>query len=65
MAKKAKKWIAGATPGKTEGTFTSYCKRQGFKGVTQQCVQKGLASSNPTTRKRAQLAKTLRKIGKK
>jgi len=44
-----------------EGTFTAWCKRQGFKGVTAECIRKGLASKNPTTRKRANFARVSRK----
>ena len=42
----------------TVGAFTKYC---GGK-VTEKCIQKGLRSKNPTIRKRAQFAKTMRKI---
>lgn len=42
---------------KNRGKFTSYC---GGK-VTSACIQKGLHSSNPTTRKRANFARNARK----
>ena len=42
------------------GAFTDYC---GGK-VTAACIEKGLKSDDPTTVKRASLAKTLRKIAK-
>jgi hypothetical protein len=45
----------------TKGTFTSYC---GGK-VTEECIKRGLASSNPTTRKRAAFAKAMHHIAKK
>lgn len=45
----------------TKGTFTKYC---GGK-VTEECIKRGLASSNPTTRKRAAFAKAMRHIAKK
>jgi len=51
-----------------EGAFTQYCKRLGFKGVTQACIQKGLKSKNPLTRKRANFARVARKwkkVGRK
>lgn len=45
----------------TKGSFTSYC---GGK-VTEECIKRGLASSNPTTRKRAAFAKAMHHIAKK
>jgi hypothetical protein len=45
----------------TKGSFTKYC---GGK-VTDECIQRGLNSSNPLTRKRAGLAKAFRSIAKK
>ncbi len=58
MAKSKKKWI----PKKMKkGSFTKYC---GGK-VTDECIRRGLKSSNPTTRKRASLAKTFRKMSRK
>jgi len=56
--KKPKKWIQ-KTDMKT-GAFTDYC---GGK-VTAACIEKGLKSDDPTTVRRAYLAKTLRKIAK-
>lgn len=44
----------------TKGSFTKYC---GGK-VTDECIKRGLNSPDPTTRKRASLAKTFRKIKK-
>jgi len=41
---------------KNKGTFTAWCKRQGYGGVTEKCIQKGKRSKNPTTRKRATFA---------
>ena len=42
---------------KNKGKFTDYC---GGK-VTSECIQRGLHSSNPTTRKRANFARNARK----
>lgn len=42
---------------KNRGKFTDYC---GGK-VTEECIQKGKHSSNPTTRKRATFAANVRK----
>ena len=41
------------------GSFTAYC---GGK-VTNECIQRGLNSKNPTTRKRANFARNARKWG--
>ena len=39
-----------------KGKFTSYCNGK----VTNACIEKGLHSSNPTTRKRANFARNAR-----
>lgn len=57
------KWMQ--TVVKKTGSFTKYCKSKGYKGVTQACIDEGKQSSNPTTRKRAVLAETFRKVAKK
>jgi hypothetical protein len=62
MARK-KKWIQEAI--KKPGAFTEWCKRQGFSGVTKECIEMGKRSSNPTTRRRAHLAETLKKLAKR
>ena len=59
--KSKKKWMQGAV--KKEGSFTSWCKSQGFGGVTSACISKGKASKNITTRRRAMLAEKFRKFG--
>lgn len=46
---------------KNRGKFTDYC---GGK-VTEACIQKGLHSSNPATRKRANFARNARRWSKK
>jgi hypothetical protein len=62
MAKEyiSKKWIQGAIS--KPGSFTAYCKKLGYSGVTSECIQRGLKSNDPTTRKRASLARTLRRM---
>jgi len=45
----------------TKGAFTEYCGGT----VTDECIERGLKSSNPTTRKRAGFAKAMRTIAKK
>ena len=62
MSKKPKKWIQAADL--KEGAFTSWCKRNGFKGVTPECIAKGKKSKDPKTRKRANLAATFKKMAK-
>lgn len=57
---KKKKWIQNAV--KKEGSFTAYCKRKGFKGVTDECIRMGMQSKDSTIQRRANLAKTLRKM---
>jgi len=44
-----------------KGKFTSYCKKQGYKGVTKTCINKGCKSKNSKTKKRACFAKTFAK----
>ena len=46
---------------KKRGTFTRYCIRDGYKGVTKDCIRKGLNSKNPLTRKRANFARNFAK----
>ena len=46
---------------KNKGKFTDYCKRKGYKKVNQKCINEGLKSKNPLTRKRALFAKVVRK----
>ena len=62
MAKK-KKWIPKNLK---KGAFTSWCSAQGFGNkVTSECIAAGKKSKNPTTRRRANLAATFRKLHKK
>lgn len=46
---------------KNKGTFTKYCKKNGFKGVTKSCIKKGCKSKNHKTKKRACFAKAFAK----
>lgn len=43
------------------GSFTEYCKRKGYHGVTAACIAEGKRSKNPLTRKRATFAANTRK----
>ena len=45
-----------------KGTFTKYCKGKGHEGVTNECIEEGLASNSAKTRARAQFAKNARKF---
>lgn len=46
---------------KNRGKFTSWCKRNGYKGVTSECIKRGLRSKNPRVRKMANFARNARK----
>ncbi|MGE4412068.1 MAG: hypothetical protein AB7E45_00040 [Candidatus Caldatribacteriota bacterium] len=61
--KQNKDWISGAI--KKKGSFTSWCKSKGYGGVTEDCISKGKNSKDPKTRKRANLAETLRNMKNK
>jgi hypothetical protein len=63
MAKKKKNWIQNAI--KHPGAFSEWCRRQGYDGATKECIEKGKKSSNPTIRRRAVLAETLKRLSKK
>ena len=67
MAKKIDMWIQDAI--KNPGSFKAYCKRKGLltrRGtVSSKCISVGCKSKNKTVKRRACLAKTLRKLRKK
>ena len=46
LAKKTKeeKWMQKAVPKKTEGDFATWCKRKGYKGVCQSCINDAVAT---------------------
>jgi hypothetical protein len=56
-----KKWIQKAVPASHEGRFTDYCKRQGYKGVTNQCIAKAKSSGTIKRKRQAQFASAMRK----
>jgi hypothetical protein len=68
----AKKWLQKAnkemTAKGTKGAFTAQAKKAGAVkkggGIKTSFIDKELRSSNPTTRKRAQFAKNMKKIAK-
>jgi hypothetical protein len=45
----------------TVGSFTAYCQRKGYSGVTAACIREGKASSDPAIRKKANWAANVRK----
>jgi len=61
--KAKRKWIQEAI--RDKGSFTAYCKRLGFKGVSQACIEKGKRSKDKRTKRRAVLAETLRRLRRK
>jgi len=63
MARQTKRDNIKINP-KNKGKFTEYCKKQGEKKVTCKCINKGLKSKNPVTRKRANFARNLGKKGR-
>jgi len=63
MVKKKDNWIQKAI--KNPGAFTEWCQRRGYNGVTQKCIEEGKKSDNPTIRRRAVLAETLRRLAKR
>jgi len=63
MAKKDNKWMQSAV--KKKGAFTEWCKRKGYKGVTSGCIKEGKKSKDPVTRKRAVLAETFKRYGRR
>lgn len=44
-----------------KGKFTDWCKGQGYDGVTEACIDEGLAARSAKTRARAQFAENTKK----
>lgn len=61
------RWIQKAI--KKPGAFTAWCKRQGFSGATESCIEKAIAvakrTGNKTLLRRAYLARTLKRLAKR
>ena len=61
------KWMQKASESMKErgtvGSFTEWCKRNGFESTTCACVSKGLASKNAAIRKKAGFAKAVKGCG--
>lgn len=47
-----------------KGKFNRYCKSKGYKSVTRECEQEGLASKLSSVRKMAQFSKNSRSFNK-
>jgi hypothetical protein len=43
------------------GTFTAWCRKQGFGGVTSECIARGKRSKSAAIRKKANFAANARK----
>jgi len=65
MARKKKGWIQKSVSRMqrkgTVGSFTAWCKRRGYGGVTDSCIAEGLRSKDPAIRKKANWARNVRK----
>jgi len=50
-----KRWIQKVvnSPNFKKGSFTAWCKRQGFGGVTCECIRKGLKQGGKIAKKAA------------
>lgn len=48
-----------------KGKFTKHCKAKGYTGVTNKCIEEGLASKVADVRKMAQFAKNAKGWNKK
>lgn len=42
---------------KSDGSFTKWCKRMGFKGINCSCIKKALRSASAKIRKKANFAR--------
>lgn len=63
--KAKRKWMQAASARMkrrgTVGSFTAWCKRQGYDGVTNECIRRGLRSKDSGIRKKANFAKNVRR----
>jgi hypothetical protein len=62
---KPKKWMQKAAASMkrrgTVGSFTAWCKSQGYGGVTSECIAAGKRSKSGAIRKKANFAANARK----
>jgi hypothetical protein len=49
---------------KNRGTFTKYCERNGYNGVTNECINKALNSNSSKLKKKALFARNARSWNK-
>ena len=49
-AEEDKEWIQEAVPESHEGRFKSWCKKNGFKGVCQACINKAIAKGGHSSK---------------
>ena len=47
------------------GSFTAWCKKNGFSGPSAACIAKAKKSKNPAIRKKAVFAQNAKRWGKK
>ena len=64
MAKKKKKPKIYIKPSK-RGSFTAWCKRQGFSGSNSSCIAAGKRSKSAAIRRKANFAANAKKWGRK
>lgn len=50
MAKSKEKWIQGSIVKEHEGDFTEWCKRHGFKGTCQECINLAIRTGGRAAR---------------
>lgn len=62
--KKKKKSKIKIKPSKV-GSFTSYCKRKGYSGVTSACIAQGKRSRSTSIRRKATFAQNSKRWSKK
>ena len=61
MARWIQKAVARMKRKGTVGSFTAWCKQQGYGGVTSACIAAGKRSNNPKIRMKATFAGNVRK----
>ncbi len=60
---KEEKWIQDSI--KRPGAFTKWCKRHGFKGATNSCIEYAKKVGSRRVKREAVLATTLKELAKK
>ena len=57
-----RKWIQKAVNPAHKGDFTAYCKRQGYKGVCEECIAEARKSGDKHLISMANFAANMRKM---